>query len=71
MAKKTHGSYWFCIDYLALNNVSTKDHKVESLHSAQWFFCLELKVGYWQISLKDEDNPEVAFSTNSKWLYES
>lgn len=71
VAKKKDDSCHFCIDFRALNNVSTKNayplpcakDMLESLHGAQWFCSLDLNAGYWQITISEEHKSKTAFRT--------
>ena len=40
------------------------DDVLEALGGAQWFSCLDLASGYWQMQVKEEDRPKTAFSTH-------
>ena len=59
---KKDGSLLFCVDYGRLND-DTKDcftlpridDILDTLAGAQWFSTLDLKSGYWQVSLHPEN----------------
>uniref|UniRef100_H3G554 Reverse transcriptase domain-containing protein n=1 Tax=Phytophthora ramorum TaxID=164328 RepID=H3G554_PHYRM len=61
----------FCVDYRALNSVTKKDvyplpridETLEALGGAQLFTTLDLRSGYWQISVAPEDRDKTAFTT--------
>ena len=68
----------FCVDYRKLNAVTTKDSYsipniqdvFDSLGGAKYFTTLDLKSGYWQIPVAQEDIPKTAFSTrNGLWEF--
>ena len=58
-----------CIDYRKLNLCTEKDaiplpktdDVLEALGGSQWFSCLDLASGYWQMQVKEEDKPKTAF----------
>ena len=37
------------------------DDVLEALGGGQWFSCLDLASGYWQMQVKEEDKPKTAF----------
>ena len=39
------------------------DDTLDTLSGAQWFSTLDLKSGYWQVGLHQEDKEKTAFST--------
>ena len=70
LGKKKDGSYWFCIDYRQLNNVTVKDScdlcriddTLDSLVGARCFSTVDLACGYWQVGLKDEAKEKTVFT---------
>ena len=78
MVKKKDGSMRFCVDFCKMNDATIKDahplpridDTLESLHGAQYFTTLDLKSGYWQVPIKEEDKEKTAFRTSSGQLYE-
>jgi hypothetical protein len=68
---KPGGKWRMCIDYRALNKVTTKDtyplpridECIDSFGGAQYYTKLDLLSGYWQVRIKEEDIPKTAFNT--------
>ncbi|KAL4025930.1 hypothetical protein IC575_014336 [Cucumis melo] len=67
--KKKDGSMRLCIDYRELNKVTVKnryplpriDDLFDQLQGATVFFKIDLRSGYHQLRIKDEDVPKTAF----------
>ena len=78
MVKKKDGSLRFCVDFRQLNVATIKDaHPIpriddllDALHGARWFTTLDLKSGYWQVPIQEQDKEKTAFRTNSGQLFE-
>jgi hypothetical protein len=70
-AKKKDGSLRMCVDYRALNDISTKDkyplpridELLDRLHGAKYFSSIDLASGYWQIPIDQESQEKTAFRT--------
>ena len=69
--KKKDGTLRLCIDYQGLNNLTVKnkypipriDKLLDRLHGSTVFSKIDLKSGYYQIRIKDEDIPKIAFNS--------
>lgn len=71
LVKKRNGEVRFCVDYRALNAVTKKDvyplpridETIEAMGGARTFTTLDLKAGYWQIGVRNDDKEKTAFTT--------
>ena len=78
LAKKKDNSLRFCIDLRALNARTVRDayslpridETLDSLQGASWFSTLDLKSGYWQVEMAEEDKAKTAFSVGPLGFYE-
>nr|GFB12541.1 putative reverse transcriptase domain-containing protein [Tanacetum cinerariifolium] len=69
--KKMDGSFWMCIDYRELNKLTVKNRyplpRIDNLFDQlQWssvYSKIDLRSGYHQLRVREEDIPKTAFKT--------
>nr|KAG5712690.1 hypothetical protein BaRGS_029745 [Batillaria attramentaria] len=78
LVRKKDGRLRFCIDLRRLNSLTIKDAyslpRIEdtlgALTGSQWFSKLDLRSGYWQVELAEEDKEKTAFSVGNLGFFE-
>jgi len=71
--KKKDGTLRFCIDYRRLNSVSKQDsyplpltdNCLNALSGSSWYSIFDLRSGYYNIPIAEEDRDKSAFATRS------
>nr|GEX09179.1 putative reverse transcriptase domain-containing protein [Tanacetum cinerariifolium] len=69
--KKKDGSFWMCIDYQELNRLTVKnryplsriDDLFDQLRGSSIYSKIDLRSGYHQLRVREEDIPETTFRT--------
>ncbi|GJQ91985.1 putative reverse transcriptase domain-containing protein [Tanacetum coccineum] len=69
--KKKDGSFWMCIDYRELNKLTVKNHYplpriddlFDQLQGSSVYSKIDLRSGYHQLRVREEDIPKTAFRT--------
>ena len=78
LVRKKDGSLRFCIDFRKLNSSTIRDaytlpridDTIDTLLGAKFFSKLDLRSGYWQVEMKEEDKNKTAFSVGNLGFYE-
>ena len=78
LVRKKDGSIRLCIDFRKLNQRTIKDAYAiprieDSFHllvGSKFFTKLDLKAGYWQVELKEEDKMKTAFQVGNIGFFE-
>nr|GEU71166.1 hypothetical protein [Tanacetum cinerariifolium] len=69
--KKKDGTFWMCIDYRELNRLTVKnrylllkiDDLFDQLQGSRVYSKIDLRFGYHQLRVREEDIPKTAFKT--------
>ena len=75
---KKNGALRFCLDLRHLNQLTVTDCyslpcidlTLDVLSGSRWFSCLDLKSGYWQVPLAEEDKCKTAFTIGPLGFWE-
>ena len=78
LVRKKDGGLCFCIDFCHLNTHMKKDSyplpriqdALESLVGADYFSCLDLKLGFWQIKMEEASKWYTAFTIGNLGFFE-
>lgn len=78
LVRKKDGSLRFCVDYRKLNENTKKDayylprieETLDALCGAKYFSCLDLKMGYWQVSVDEAHRERTAFTVGPLGFFE-
>nr|GEV52203.1 putative reverse transcriptase domain-containing protein [Tanacetum cinerariifolium] len=70
--KKKDGSFWMCIDYWELNKLTVKnrysllriDDLFDQLRGSSIYSKIDLRSGYHQLRVQEEDNPKTVLYSN-------
>ena len=71
LVKKKDGTWRMCVNYHRLNKMTIRnsyplpraDDLIDRLHAARYFTKIDLRTGYHQIRIAEEDIPKTAFRT--------
>lgn len=74
LVRKSDGTFRFCVDFRKINEISTKDRYplplidtvLKSLKGATCFTTLDLRSGYWQIPVHEDDRDKTAFTIDGE-----
>ena len=73
LVKKKDQTYRFCVDFRALNACSIRDMQpipridscLEALAGASWFTTLDMRSGFFQVKIREEDAKKTNFITRN------
>ena len=78
IVRKNYGTIRFCVDFRKLNcrtktdayAIPRVDDTLHLLAGAKYFTKLDLRSGYWQVEIKEEDKEKTAFQVGTMGFYE-
>lgn len=78
LVRKKDGSLRFCIDFRKLNSRTIKDaynlpridDTIDTLIGAKYFSKLDLRSGYWQVEMNEDDKEKTAFTVGNMGFFE-
>ena len=78
LVRKKDGSLRFCIDFRKLNSRTIRDaytlprinDTIDTLIGAKYFSKLDLRSGYWQVEIREEDKHKTAFTVGNLGFHE-
>ena len=78
LVRKKDGSLRFCIDFRKLNSRTVRDaytlppidDTIDTLIGSKYFLKLDLRSGYWQVEVKEEDKYKTAFTVGNIGFFE-
>ena len=78
LVRKKDGSLRFCIDYRLLNSKTRKDAYmlprfddiIDTIGGAKYFSKLDLRSGYWQVEVEEQDKAKTAFTVGNIGFFE-
>ena len=78
LVRKADGTLRFCVDYRTLNSRTVRDaftlpridDTIDSLAGCRYFSSLDLKFGYWQQEISEEDREKTAFTVGPLGFFE-
>ena len=78
MVRKKDGSLRFCTDFRKLNSRTIRDaynlpriqDTIDSLTGSKYFSKLDLRSGYWQVEIEEEDKHLTAFTVGNVSYFE-
>ncbi|MCG8113688.1 MAG: RNase H-like domain-containing protein, partial [Candidatus Thiodiazotropha taylori] len=78
LVRKKDGSLRFCIDFRKLNNRTIRDaytlpridDTIDTLIGSKYFSKLDLRSGYWQVEIEEQDKYKTAFTVGNMGFFE-